>query len=80
MCCGRRPNYGQVAGCTTAGTRKVAAVALDDHELIYSLTLALGRNRVLAGCRDGALCVFDLKVSEEDCNGLLHTARRPNIW
>ena len=68
------------AGCATAEARKVAAVALHDHDLIYSLTLALGSGQVLAGCRDGALSVFDLTAASEDSVGPVHTARRPNVW
>ena len=56
----------------------MASVVLDDHDLIYSLT-ALGSQKVLAGCRDGALSVFGLSTAS-GANGRLHTARCPNVW
>ncbi len=58
----------------------MAAVALHDHDLIYSLTSALGSDRVLAGCRDGALSVFHLTAAAKDTIGPVHIARRPNVW
>ena len=56
----------------------MASVTLDDHDLIYSLA-ALGSEKVVAGCRDGSLCVFGVSASSK-INGRLHTARRPNVW
>ena len=53
-------------------------MVLDDHDLIYSLA-ALGTEKVIAGCRDGALCVFGLHPAS-GADGRLHTARCPNVW
>jgi len=55
-------------------------VVLDDHDLIYSLAaLGTGTDKVIAGCRDGALCVFGLSPAP-GTDGRLHTARCPNVW
>ena len=69
---------GVCAGDGNEQFRQVASVTLDDHDLIYSLA-ALGTEKVIAGCRDGALCVFGLSPTS-GTDGRLHTARRRNIW